>query len=568
MSNFELADPRHYDYDLQSIYSAYIGHFQANGIPWYERSWGTHFASFAVFLSFSWPAMCVTDAWSGRAHVCVRSGAIDAFLKMIKQRHKEPLQIPPNIVRISPWEISQKPVRQVSDLLTYKKLHATIPAVALSAFKARVRSGEPKAIRELWAKRDKTFLAIDFEWSERNSNSCLEWGYAAVRCGHIESAGQWPPVPDQNYRKGHYIVSEYVDKVHNKHTPTHPWQYAFGDSLLISKSKLPQIIEALISSLSSPDSETVANNVVLVAHGIHNDLKRLEEMKIKIPHNMLIVDTASLEKALFTIGERPPMLDPTKPGQARQPGSVLSLENLLVSFTLPSSDTTFTHLHRPIVLPDCLLHNAGNDAFLGLFAFQMLMEPEHTAVPTTKSSRRPNSRSAVPFLGNFDALPPPVFPSMGGGGSPPHGSPKKNPNRNSMGPRRESSTPSPHQLTPPAYPPGHFRSRTSSGTGLHAQALNAKSLLPNNGTTSFRTRTVSAGNDLAEEFGAMAKERQRASMLSLNGNSSVGGGLNLSRSKSPRERLAAPEQQADGKKEKKRSSMMDFAASLRGLGGK
>ncbi len=48
-----------------------------------------------------------------------------------------------------------------------------------------MRNGEPQSVRELWASRDKTFLAIDFEWSERNSASCVEWGYAAVRCGHL-----------------------------------------------------------------------------------------------------------------------------------------------------------------------------------------------------------------------------------------------------------------------------------------------------------------------------------------------------------------------------------------------
>ena len=73
--------------------------------------------------------------------------------------------------------------------MSYKKLHATLPAIVLSALKTRVRGGEPKAIRELWNKKDKTFLAIDFEWSERNEKTCLEWGYAAVRCGHLNEYG-------------------------------------------------------------------------------------------------------------------------------------------------------------------------------------------------------------------------------------------------------------------------------------------------------------------------------------------------------------------------------------------
>jgi hypothetical protein len=92
-----------------------------------------------------------------------------------------------NMLIIQPFETSQRHLRTVTDWSTYKKLHSTLPAVALAAFKARVRSGDPKAIRELWAKKDKAFLAIDFEWSERNDNSCLEWGYAAVRCGHLDT---------------------------------------------------------------------------------------------------------------------------------------------------------------------------------------------------------------------------------------------------------------------------------------------------------------------------------------------------------------------------------------------
>jgi hypothetical protein len=118
------------------------------------------------------------------------------------------------------------------------------------------------------------------------------------------SLGYWPPNPEMNYRcvlvpqpfhgvlkwiylrKGHYIVSDYVDKVTNKLCPNYPWQVRpqrvqvftqnypcyyysissiwygcpslyldaglsrhrsqFGDSQLVSKSKLSQIIQAVI----------------------------------------------------------------------------------------------------------------------------------------------------------------------------------------------------------------------------------------------------------------------------------------------------------------------------------
>ncbi|KZT30967.1 hypothetical protein NEOLEDRAFT_1126655 [Neolentinus lepideus HHB14362 ss-1] len=368
MGDFQLVDPRGWEYDLHSVYSAYMGHFQLYGIPWYDRSWGVMFESFEEFLSFSWPVIVVTDAWTGRAHVVTRMTSVGAFQKMIKTRFGETLPAVDNILKISPFETGQRHLRTVSDWSSYKKVFSTLPAAAQAAYRVRVKSGEPKAIRELWEKKDKTFLAIDFEWSERNTSSCLEWGYAAVRCGHLDAVGAWPPVPDTNYRKGHYIVAEYVDKLVNRYQPTFPWQYAFGESQVIPKAKLPQIIQAIISSLASPSSESQPNTLVLVAHGASGDLARFEEMKLRIPPNMLIIDTASFERELFNAGYRGPMTD-MKSGQARRQGSTLSLGNLLASLKVDVQ---------------CTLHNSGNDAMMCLFALQKLLDPENTKVPTMR----------------------------------------------------------------------------------------------------------------------------------------------------------------------------------------
>lgn len=92
-----------------------------------------------------------------------------------------------NILRVSPFETSQRHLRTISDYASYRKLYSTLPAAVLSALKIRVRNGELKAIRDLWESRDKTFMAIDFEWSERNMASCLEWGYTAARCSHLDA---------------------------------------------------------------------------------------------------------------------------------------------------------------------------------------------------------------------------------------------------------------------------------------------------------------------------------------------------------------------------------------------
>lgn len=90
-----------------------------------------------------------------------------------------------NILLVSPFETSHRHLRHVNDGPSYKKLHAALPAVALAAYKARVRAGDPNAIRQLWASRDKTFLALDFECVDGHVRSCIEWGYAAIRSSHL-----------------------------------------------------------------------------------------------------------------------------------------------------------------------------------------------------------------------------------------------------------------------------------------------------------------------------------------------------------------------------------------------
>lgn len=399
MSDFNLVDPKGWEYDLQSVYSAYMGYFQLHNIPWFERSWGVFFESFEEFLTFSWPVITVTDCWTGKAHIVTRMTSIGAFLKMIKTRFGETLPLVDNILRVSPFETSQRHLRTVSDYSHYKKLYTTLPAAVLASSKQRVRDGEYKAIQELWQSRDKTFLAIDFEWSERNTSTCLEWGYAAVRCSHLEAVRVWPPDPETNYRRGHYIVTEYADRVHNKHRPNFPWVYAFGESQPAGRAKLPQVIQAVISSMTSPDSETVPNSLVLVGHGILGDLRKLEEMKIKLPHNVLIIDTANYERHLFNLGLRGNMQEPS--GKPRAKGSTLSLANLVQS------------LGVDVQVP---LHNAGNDAFLTLLALQLLLDPEQTKVPNLRgrtvqqnimrnASRAPVGMAAMPMT-------PPMVPGM------------------------------------------------------------------------------------------------------------------------------------------------------------
>lgn len=85
-SDFTLVDPAGWELDLHSVYSAYMGHFQLHNIPWYERSWASLFLNFDAFLQFGWPAVVVTDARTGKAHIVTRLTSVGAFVKMVKTR--------------------------------------------------------------------------------------------------------------------------------------------------------------------------------------------------------------------------------------------------------------------------------------------------------------------------------------------------------------------------------------------------------------------------------------------------------------------------------------------------
>jgi len=165
-------------------------------------------------------------------------------------------------------------------------------------------------------------------------------------------------------------VQEYTH-VQNKHCPTFPWEYAFGSTQVVPKAKLPLIIQAVISSLSSPDSDTKANDLVIIAHGAHSDIKRMTEMGIKLPSNVHIIDTASFERELFSGGHRGPMVDSY--GKPRAPKSTISLPAALASLEV---DARWN------------FHNSGNDAFSCLLLLQMLIDRGNTKPPMPAIPRR------------------------------------------------------------------------------------------------------------------------------------------------------------------------------------
>ena len=122
-----------------------------------------------------------------KTRCALNSSITQPFSNSLSSRFGETLPQPPNILQVDPFETVNRHLRHVPDYSTYKKIHSTLPAAILSALKARVKGGDPKAIKQIWEKRDKTFVSIGFQCNERNEKTILEFGYAAVRCGHIEA---------------------------------------------------------------------------------------------------------------------------------------------------------------------------------------------------------------------------------------------------------------------------------------------------------------------------------------------------------------------------------------------
>ncbi|KAH7338633.1 hypothetical protein B0J17DRAFT_657913 [Rhizoctonia solani] len=440
--NFQLVDVQGWDWDLHSLYSAYIGHFQSHGVPWYDRSWGHLFSSFDDFLTFGWPTVTVTDSRTGKGHIVTRAGSVGAFSKMIKTRYAlyyclgiililvrfgETLPKISNMMQIIPYEHTQRHLRQISDMAAYKKVHATLPAAEFSAYKSRIKHGDLHLIDKLWHSREKSWLSIRFVWSEK-SLLPLEWGYTAVRCAHINALGNWPP---KKKTSGHFVIAEYADKVRNKLRPTHPWEYAFGDTHVIGKSKLPDIINSVISSLATPDSESIANSLVL----------RLAELKIKIPHNMLIVDTAvaSLRHAVTSTSSR------------------------------------------------CTLGNAGNDAWLTLGA--MIAMVDRNSIPLNTATVGGALPSPIPYppkAASPGGLPPPIIvPSV----------------RSRYNSQARPSPNSPSPLPLPGTPPVDGFPFPSHGANPNARPISAVFARPRTGSAGAEAMSRLSLNGLSLNTG-------------------------------------------------------------------
>lgn len=177
---------------------------------------------------------------------------------------------------------------------------------------------------------------------------------------------------------------------------------------------------------------------------------------------MLIIDTAIFESKLFASGQRGPMQDVS--GKPREPGALLSLTNLLQGLGVDIQ---------------CTMHNSGNDAFMCLLAFQLLLDRD-TKVPSTRGRSRPGVVQMQRPLNRSPSL----FPQMGYLPTPPLMFP--------MGVSPQSSLGVPS----PTTPDGYFDQAPARG-----HAVNGRS--PGKRFNTMPSSMRRDSSDLVDEMGKM-----------------------------------------------------------------
>lgn len=128
---------------------------------------------------------------------------------------------------------------------------------------------------------------------------------------------------------------------------------------------------------------------------------------------------ATFERSLYATGAHGIISDP-KTERPRTSSCTLNLEGLLRSIQQPQShcppvsannsssslpSSTTPRLSPPVIIPQCSLVNSGNEAFMMLFAFQMLLDPLGTRIPTVrKGALGSQTQGQILAMANMDTL--------------------------------------------------------------------------------------------------------------------------------------------------------------------
>lgn len=185
---------------------------------------------------------------------------------------------------------------------------------------------------EWLANRSKVFVCLDLEFWEMNNAYLTEIGISVYDPTQIPLDRPLPIIP--KIKACHYVVDEHKTKVNGKFVPNNMFKFSYGQTLVMPLNQCKVAVDEILASLAKN------NNLVIVGHGVSGDLQMLVKQGCKIPAHQ-VLDTSTIWRA------------------TRKDGFG-SLSKLLEYFNIPHA----------------LMHNAGNDAYLNLYLFLVLCDPE------------------------------------------------------------------------------------------------------------------------------------------------------------------------------------------------
>ena len=188
---------------------------------------------------------------------------------------------PPTSLPLRPVSTRTLALRRLvtlTDLAQYRKLALTLPAAELSHLRSRVRNAEVGVAEQLFYAGDNerrtagvrdngvgyTWACVNTTWWEKGGpptgmipgsgftrakgkGLVLEVGMAVMRCANLRAVGVWPPVPQENYRKSHFITEEWVDKVRSQSRRTSPIEV-----LIVATKPEPTVSSSILRVWTEP----------------------------------------------------------------------------------------------------------------------------------------------------------------------------------------------------------------------------------------------------------------------------------------------------------------------------
>ncbi|KAK6455900.1 uncharacterized protein RJT20DRAFT_51633 [Scheffersomyces xylosifermentans] len=158
----------------------------------------------------------------------------------------------------------------------------------------------------------------------------------------------------------HILIRENLERHNGRFVPDHARNFNGGTSLVMSEYEAACFIQTLINFYFEPNNSKLGGS--LVGHDVKGDIKWFNQLGVKFPDKVDIIDTHTLFG--FTTGK-----------------NGTSLKNALIAVDIPYA----------------FLHNAGNDAYYTLLVLMKLCDPRCRLVYSLdKTKEEPESVESTP----------------------------------------------------------------------------------------------------------------------------------------------------------------------------